>query len=127
MSTERYGAFWDPTPLLLHLAETPFENLVHDVHRLRLQAILVSRILCLYRSSDLANLQRTVSIFFGGVNQTLSGCIQPYGKHTDEPIGLDPHAGAGLEPGRTAAATHGRADRRVRTASYGSRAANYAF
>ena len=66
VSTERYGAFWDPTPLLLHLSEIPFHTLEGDLSKLRLQAILVSRLLCLYRSSDLANLQRTVS-FFGGV------------------------------------------------------------
>ena len=66
VSTERYGAFWDPTPLLLHLAKADFGFLQRNVPELRLQLILVCRLLCLYRSSDLANLQRIVSIFLGG-------------------------------------------------------------
>ena len=66
VSTERYGAFWDPTPLLMHLAETNFVTLQEDLPKLRLHLILVCRLLCLYRSADLANLKRTASVL-GGV------------------------------------------------------------
>ena len=58
----KYGAFWDPWPLLLHLAQTPIVDLEQDTALLRLQLILVLRLLCLFRSHDLAQMKRTASI-----------------------------------------------------------------
>ena len=67
-STEKYGAFWDPTPLLLHLATTSsLSVLQQNLQNLRTQLIVVCRLLCLYRSSDLANLKRTASVMGGSL------------------------------------------------------------
>ena len=63
--TEKYGALWDPMPMLIELATTPLHELKNNLPHLRLQFILCSLILCLYRSSDLANLKRITSIFWG--------------------------------------------------------------
>jgi hypothetical protein len=56
---EKYGAFWDPLPILLGLAKAPMPT---DICTLRTQLIFCSRILCLYRSSDLAQVKRTTSV-----------------------------------------------------------------
>ena len=61
-NTQKYGVFWDPTPVLMALAEAPPPKSIADI---RLQFILCSRLLCLYRSSDLSNLKRTVSVLSG--------------------------------------------------------------
>ena len=60
---EKYGAFWDPTEVLLALQQTPLCSLTEQ--DLRTHFIISSRLLCLYRSSDLANLKRSVSVLNG--------------------------------------------------------------
>jgi hypothetical protein len=45
-NVKKYGDFWDPYPLLLHLAETSFSVLQQNVSLLRTQLILVFRKLC---------------------------------------------------------------------------------
>ena len=74
---ERYASFWDCRPLIARLAKaagadsTPQAQQDH-LHRMQLadlrsQLILVSRLLCLFRSVDLANVQRCYSL--GGGKQ----------------------------------------------------------
>ena len=65
-NTEKYAAFWDPGPLLQHLASTPFWQLKTNLNKLRNQLIVCCRLLCLYRSVDLAHIKRTVCVL-GGV------------------------------------------------------------
>jgi hypothetical protein len=62
LNVEKYGTFYDPWPILLHLAGRSMVELLQDVELLRTQLILSCRFLCLYRSSDLANLKRTTSV-----------------------------------------------------------------
>jgi hypothetical protein len=66
-NVERYGSFWDPEPVLRALMAVPFHSLTdpENLQTLRLQLILCCRLLCLYRSHDLANLKRTVSVLNG--------------------------------------------------------------
>ena len=59
---ERYASFWDPSPVLQAMAQTPFHILTNNISLLRKHLIVTCRLLCLYRSHDLANLKRTVSI-----------------------------------------------------------------
>jgi hypothetical protein len=59
---EKYASFWDPLPLLRALQAQSLDTLKRDISSLRTQLILCCRLLCLYRSSDLANLQRVVSV-----------------------------------------------------------------
>ena len=47
------------------LQAVPFSDLIQDLPSLRTNLILCSRLLCLYRSHDLANLKRTVSVLGG--------------------------------------------------------------
>ena len=54
-------------PLLLALKEIEFSTLITNITTLRTQTILVCRLLCLYRSHDLANMKRTVSILEGKI------------------------------------------------------------
>ena len=54
-------------PLLLALKEIDFSTLITNITTLRTQTILVCRLLCLYRSHDLANMKRTVSILEGKI------------------------------------------------------------
>jgi len=62
-NTEKYASFWDPTPLLERLLSEKFDwNMAQEV---RDRFILVSRILCLYRSVDLSRMLRNIS-FVGG-------------------------------------------------------------
>jgi hypothetical protein len=63
-NTEKYGAFWDPLPILLELAKKPRPS---DIQTIRAQLIFCSRILCLYRSVDLAQIKRTASVVSGRV------------------------------------------------------------
>ena len=64
IATEKYACFWDARPVLLKLAETPFSFFDDPSHLvdLRTQLILVARLLCLYRSVDLAQALRTCSV-----------------------------------------------------------------
>ena len=61
-NTEKYASFWDALPLLRHLLATPPEVLYQNISLLRTQLILCCRLLCLYRSNDLQNLKREVSV-----------------------------------------------------------------
>ena len=54
-------------PLLLGLKEMEFSHLIKNISLLRIQTILVCRLLCLYRSHDLASMKRTVSIVEGKI------------------------------------------------------------
>ena len=77
---EKYGSFWDPLPILLRLARTDYASLgvivppvwlglrppPSPISALRTHLIICCRLLCLYRSSDLANIKRVVSVM-GGV------------------------------------------------------------
>ena len=65
INVEKYGVFYDPWPIILELARITFKELQSNVDLLRTQFILCSRFLCLYRSSDLANLKRTISVVSG--------------------------------------------------------------
>ena len=62
LNVEKYGTFYDPWPILLQLAKIKFSDLISSLPALRRQFILCSRFLCLYRSSDLANMKRCVSV-----------------------------------------------------------------
>ena len=62
VNVEKYAKFWDPLPILRALAAVPLHMLRQDVSLLRTHLILACRLLCLYRSADLANLKRLVSI-----------------------------------------------------------------
>ena len=68
-NVERYGSVWDPEPVLRALMAVPFDVLTDpkNLQTLRAHLILSSRLLCLYRSHDLANLKRTVSVLSGKV------------------------------------------------------------
>ena len=66
-NVEKYGIFWDPTDILLALQSTSFQLLRENISLLRTQFIICARLLCLYRSSDLASLKRTVSIMGGKI------------------------------------------------------------
>ena len=73
---EKYGSFWDPLPILLRLARTDYASLgvivppvwlglrppPSPISALRTHLIICCRLLCLYRSSDLANIKRVVSV-----------------------------------------------------------------
>ena len=61
-NVERYGAFWDPLPVLRALQATSMDCLRRDVKLLRTQLIICCRLLCLYRSSDLSSLRRCISV-----------------------------------------------------------------
>ena len=65
-NVEKYGAFWDCEPILFELAKIdslganwPDEMPLAD---LRERLVIVCRLLCLYRSIDLARLSRNISI-----------------------------------------------------------------
>ena len=64
---EKYGSFWDPEPILRALQAVPFDTLCHpdNLQTLRCQLIITCRLLCFYRSHDLATLKRTVSSLGG--------------------------------------------------------------
>jgi len=62
VANEKYGAFYDALPILLHLKSKSLHSLSQDLSLLRTQFILVARLLCLYRSSDLINLKRCASL-----------------------------------------------------------------
>ena len=62
LNVQKYGHFYDAWPLLLQLAAMSWEDLKRDLTALRLQFILAARFLCLYRSHDLANLKRSISV-----------------------------------------------------------------
>ena len=71
-NVEKYGTFWDAEPVLRKLAGEPLEppdanekNFKAFILRLRARLIVVSRLLCLFRSIDLANMTRTVSVVQG--------------------------------------------------------------
>jgi hypothetical protein len=64
-NTEKYAAFWDPGPLLCHLALSTINELKQNLDQLRTQLILCCRLLCLYRSIDLAQIRRTVGVLGG--------------------------------------------------------------
>ena len=59
INIEKYSHFWDPLPLLMELASNCIPS---DISTLRDTLIIASRLLCLYRSSDLANIKRVVSV-----------------------------------------------------------------
>eukprot|EP00667_Euglena_gracilis_P020328 EG_transcript_21979 len=61
-NVQKYGAFWDPWPLLRHLAAVPFDALRNNLSHLRLQLILVFRLPVLLRSSDLSKMKRFASL-----------------------------------------------------------------
>jgi len=70
-NTEKYSYFWDPMPALAALASTASPACVFqrehyisfgDLSALRSRLVFCARVLGLYRSVDLANLKRTVSI-----------------------------------------------------------------
>ena len=65
LNVEKYGTFYDPWPILLQLAQMSLQKLKEDLPALRRQLILCCRFLCLHRSSDLANLKRTISVVTG--------------------------------------------------------------
>jgi hypothetical protein len=58
-NTEKYVHFYDPLPLLMELSASDSPT---SISAIRDQLILASRFLCLYRSHDLANIKRVVSI-----------------------------------------------------------------
>ena len=66
-NTEKYASFWDPEPVLRALQSVPFHSLTNpaNLQTLRLHLIISCRLLCLYRSHDLANLKRSVSVLGG--------------------------------------------------------------
>jgi hypothetical protein len=64
-NVEKYGVFWDPLPILRAMAQTPLAALKADLRTLRAHLIVTCRLLCLYRSIDLANLRRCVSVVDG--------------------------------------------------------------
>ena len=74
-NVEKYGAFWDCTPMLLSLIQIAPPDPSHPSFRLldltlpelRERLIICSRLLCLFRSNDLANLIRSASILQGNV------------------------------------------------------------
>ena len=61
-NVEKYGHFWDPTPVLHTLMLNDMPLLHSNISLLRTQLILCCRLLCLYRSHDLSQLRRTVSV-----------------------------------------------------------------
>ena len=61
-NTEKYGAFWDPLPILLRLAQSNSLTSPLNVEVLRDRLIFCCRVLCLHRSVDLARIQRTTCI-----------------------------------------------------------------
>ena len=70
-STEKYAYFWDGMSVLNYYASCPLvapagnckpEVLMNFITGLRARTIVISRLLCLFRSIDLANLKRTVSV-----------------------------------------------------------------
>ncbi len=63
INIEKYSLFWDPLLLLMELVATC--GIPSDLKTLRDTLIIFSRILCLYRSSDLANIKRCVSVVNG--------------------------------------------------------------
>ena len=58
VNIEKYSHFYDPLPMILNLQRTNVTNLVD----LRDRLIICCRLLCLYRSIDLANIKRVVSL-----------------------------------------------------------------
>ena len=74
-NVEKYGRFWDNLPMVLEMIERPQ---CHSICELRKRLIICSRLLCLFRSSDLANCLRIVSM----VGETLLIKVKRKGQKT---------------------------------------------